>query len=370
MGRLVALDLPGGPGFVAAVRRTWDAGDAVLPVDQRLPRAGKAALLAAMRPAAVIDAAGELTELHDDAPIEAGDAVVVATSGSTGVPRGVVFTHLAVEAAAQACHRRLGVTTDDHWLACIPLSHIGGLGVVCRAIITGTRLTVLPTFDADAVTASGATLVSLVPTALARIDASIFRTVLLGGSRPPRSLPANVVTTYGLTETGGGVVYDGRPLDAIDVRVGDDGEILVAGPSLLRCYRDGSDPRRDGWLHTGDVGAWRPDGTLEVAGRRADLIISGGENVWPEPVEEVLRGHPGVAQVAVIGRPDEAWGEAVTAVVVPAAAADPPALDELRSLVKERLPAYCAPHRLELRDALPTTTSGKPRRAQLRSESR
>jgi O-succinylbenzoic acid--CoA ligase len=367
VARLVALDLAAGPAFVDALRRVWDAGDAALPVDQRLPRTAKAALLAAMRPGAAIGPDGDETVLDGGEPVEPGDALVVATSGSTGTPRGVVFTHLAVEAAARACHRRLAVTGDDHWLACLPLSHIGGLGVVCRSLVTGTRLTVLPGIEGDEVAAAGATLVALVPTALTRVDVSAFRVVLLGGSRPPSALPDNAVTTYGLTESGGGVVYDGHPLDGIEVRVADDGEILVAGPSLLRCYRDGVDPRQDGWLHTGDVGGWGADGRLVVAGRRADLIITGGENVWPEPVEDALRRHPAVADVAVTGLPDDDWGEVVTAFVVPTAGATPPTLDELRAVVKEVLPAFCAPRRLELRQTLPVTTSGKPRRHELRA---
>src|SRR5690606_24006425 len=129
---------------------------------------------------------------------------------------------------------------------------------------------------------AGVTLVSLVPTALARIDPAPFRWIVLGGSRPPDDLPSNVVTTYGMTETGSGIVYDGTPLDGVDVDILTSGEIRVRGAMLLRSYRDGSDPRdSDGFLRTGDVGAWGADGRLQVFGRRGDLIITGGENVWP-----------------------------------------------------------------------------------------
>ena len=134
-----------------------------------------------------------------------------------------MLTHDAVAASAWATSRRLGVTADDHWLACLPLAHVGGLAVVTRALVIGTRLTVLPGFEPDAVTAAGATLVSLVATALRRIDPPPFRTIVLGGAAPPADLPPNVVTTYGMTETGSGVVYDGRPLDGVDVRIDDDG---------------------------------------------------------------------------------------------------------------------------------------------------
>ena len=153
----------------------------------------------------------------------------------------------------------------------------------------------LPRFDPAAVQPSPATLVSLVATALRRIDPTRFRRIVLGGAAPPDDLPANVVTTYGMTETGSGVVYDGVPLDGVEVRIADDGEIHVRGPMLLRAYRGADadvDPRANGWLATGDLGRWLPDGRLAVDGRRGDLIISGGENVWPEPVERAIRRRP------------------------------------------------------------------------------
>ena len=172
-------------------------------------------------------------------------------------------------------------------------------------------------FDAAAAmraAAEGATAVSLVATALQRIDPSVFRVIVLGGARPPADRPANAVTTYGMTETGSGVVYDGRPLDGVEVRIDDAGEIHLRGPMLLRGYRGRHAPPSpvdgDGWLATGDLGRWLPDGRLHVDGRRGELIITGGENVWPEPVEGVLRGLPGVADVVVAGRPDAGVGRA------------------------------------------------------------
>ena len=345
-GRLVALDLPGGPEFVDLLLRIWDRGDAAFPVDQRLPVVAKEAVCTAMR-------------VGDE--IDDGDALVVATSGSTGSPKGVVLTHDAVAASADATSRRLAVTAEDHWLACLPLSHVGGLSVVTRALHTGTKLTVLPGFDADAVTAAGASLVSLVATALQRVDPTIFRTIVLGGSRPPADRPANTVTTYGMTETGSGVVYDGRPLDGVEVRIDGDGEIWLRGPMLMRCYRDGSRPfDTAGWLPTGDLGRWRDDGRLHVEGRRGDLIISGGENVWPEAVEAMLATHPAVADVMVRGVPDAEWGQIVEAVIVPSGA--PPTLDALRGHVKASHPAYMAPRAIRIVDALPRTALGKLRR--------
>ncbi|CAB4899726.1 unannotated protein [freshwater metagenome] len=368
MRRLVALDLPGGAEFVRALRRVWDGGDAALPIDQRLDHTARALVMRAMCAGAVVDASGTTT-LPDGRDIEPGDALVVTTSGSTGDAKGVVLTHAAVAASAEATSERLGVTTDDHWLACLPLSHVGGLSVVTRALHRNVALTVLPRFEADAVAAAaraGATLTSLVNTALARIDPALFRCIVLGGSTPPPVRPPNTVTTYGLTETGSGVVYDGIPLAGVEVQIAADGEILLRCPMMLRSYRDGSSPIDDhGWLHTNDLGRWLPDGRLHVDGRRGDLIISGGENIWPEQVEAVLLRHSAVADVGVAGVPDATWGRAVAAWVVPQDRANPPSLDQLRQFCREHLPAFMAPRAVFVVDTLPRTNLGKLRRSAL-----
>ena len=278
----------------------------------------------------------------------------------------MVLTHHAVDASARATSRRLGVDpASDRWLACLPLAHVGGLAVVTRAILTGTPLTVHDGFDAARVAAASrardpCTLTSLVPTMLRRMDPTGFRTVVLGGSAMPPDLPANAVATYGMTETGSGVVYDGVPLDGVDVRVVA-GQIELRCPMLLRCYRDGTDPRdADGWFPTGDAGAWDATaGRLQVFGRADDVIVTGGENVWPVAVERVLATHARVREVAVVGRPDPEWGQRVTALVVPADPADPPTLDELRDSAKRDLPAYSVPRELVLVTALPRTGLGK-----------
>ena len=280
----------------------------------------------------------------------------------------MVLTHDAVRASARATSARLGVTHADTWLACLPLSHVGGLSVVTRAVLTGTSLVVHDGFDADAVAAAareGATLVSLVPTALRRIDPQLFRWIVLGGSRPPEQLPDNVVTTYGMTETGSGVVYDGLPLHGVEVRIDQHAEIHLRCPMLLRCYRDGSNPCIDGWFATGDLGELADDGRLVVHGRRDELIITGGENVWPATVEAVLALHTAVAEVAVAGVPDPEWGQRVVAWIVPVDTHAPPTLASIRALAIESLPAFMAPKEVHIVDTLPTTTSGKVRRHRL-----
>jgi O-succinylbenzoic acid--CoA ligase len=281
-----------------------------------------------------------------------------------------VLTHHAVASSAGATSTRLRVDlSSDRWLACLPVAHIGGLAVITRALVTGTKLSVLPRFDAvevaRAARVEGATLVALVPTTLARVEAGLFRTVLLGGTTPPPHLPDNVVTTYGMTETGSGVVYDGRPLDGVEARVVE-GEILLRGAMLLRCYRDGCDPKSsDGWLPTGDAGIVAPDGRITVLGRMSDLVITGGENVWPHAVEAAIAVHPLVGEVAVGGRPDPEWGERVVAWVVPADPNEPPDLTTVRTVVADQLPAYAAPRELVLVASLPRSTAGKVARHQL-----
>jgi O-succinylbenzoic acid--CoA ligase len=338
--RLIAVAADG-PAFVDALRRAWDDGDAIAPIDPRLPAPAHRALLDA---------------LAVDHPVEDGDALVIATSGTAGEPKGVVLTHEAIAASARAANTALAATESDTWLACLPLAHIGGLSVILRALQAGTPFT----FDDD----GSATLVSLVPTMLQRRDVSQFRRVLLGGAAAPSGLPTNVVRTYGMTETGSGIAYDGRALDGVELRVDSAGQIHVRGPMLLRCYRDGTDPKdADGWLPTGDAGEI-VDGVLRVAGRIGDVINTGGEKVWPVAVERVLANAPGVAEIAIAGRADPEWGQRVVAFVVPADD-NPPSLDALRDIVKQALPAYCAPRELVLVESLPRTASGKVKRAQL-----
>ncbi len=362
MNRLIALDMPSDAAFVDSIRRIWNAGDAFASIDQRLPTASRVELLHELAPYAVIDASGAETKLPNGRSVEAGDAIVIATSGSTGAPKGVVLTHPGINASAAASNDRLGTSSSDHWLACLPLSHVGGISVVTRAWHAKCQLTVHPTFDATLVQAStraGVTMTSLVATALTRVDASLFRLILVGGSSVPSPLPNNVIPTYGMTESGGGIFYDGFALNGVKSRIAPDGEIQIKAPMLARCYRDGSPVTdTDGWFNSGDIGFIDGEGRLVVRGRRDDLIITGGEHVWPQQVEAVLSLHPRIQEVVVRGIPDPIWGHRVVAWVT-TDDGESLSLDEARSWVKDTLPRYCAPKAIHVMTALPRTPSGK-----------
>ncbi len=374
--RLVALDLPPGTAFVEELRKCWDDGDAVLPIDPRLAPPAKAALLDVLRPEAIVDPSGR-SNRDDGVPVLDGDALVVATSGTTGEPKGVVLTHDAVAASAKATNARLGVDpATDRWLATLPVAHIGGLSVVTRALANSTPITIVDRFDPEIVNAArftGHTRTSLVVTALQRVATEGWRTILVGGSAMPESLPDNCVRTYGMTETGSGVVYDGFALEGVGITLGEDGEILIDAPMLLRAYRaadgaatpEGLDPKDGaGRFPTNDAGRFRADGRLEVLGRRGDVIVTGGEKVWPDAVERVLRSAFAEFDAAVAGQPDPEWGQRVTLFV--AAGTTPPSLDEVRSVVRDSLAGYCAPRALVILDGpLPRTSSGKVNRALL-----
>lgn len=364
VNELVCLDVPCGEAMIQRIRRAWGAGDAVFPLDQRFPPAERQRVLDAIKPTVIFD--GDSDTTRSGVRVEDGDAVVVATSGTTGTPKGVIHTHDSVQASAFATSERLGVTESDTWFACLPPAHIGGFSVLLRSIITNTPVITTPQFSVETYNDAadhGATLVSLVPTALARVDADRYRTIVLGGSRPPENLPDNCVTTYGMTETGSGVFYNRCPLPGVDVDIRD-GVIYLRAPMMMRGYRNAEtaiDP--DGWFRTGDLGSFE-NNLITVFGREGDLIITGGENVWPETVEERLRQHPNITDVCVAGVSDNEWGQVVTAWVVPKDSTCP-TLDDIRGFVKETLPAHCAPKALIYVPEIPRTALGKPRRSEL-----
>jgi len=371
-----------GPRFLDEVLRAWDAGNAVAPVDLRLAEPAQRVLLQEIRPSVIVDDNGERFSQPDALAVEEGDALVIASSGTTSTgpiprPKGVVLTRDAMLASALATSARIGADPSrDRWLCCLPLAHIGGFALLARAILTDTPLVIHPSFDAEAVIAEarrGATLVSLVPTTLERIDPGLFRVIVLGGSKPPRRLPSNVIPTYGLTETGSGVVYGGRPLDGVEVDLVPDartesgqGRIRLRCPMLARAYRDGSPVAgSDGFFDTGDAGFFDQHGHLEVVGRLDELIVTGGEKVWPGAVEEVVGRLPSVAEVAIAGVPDATWGQRVVAWVVPAEPSSPPSLEEIKAAVRAELAPWAAPKQVVIVDCLPRTSLGKPRRSRL-----
>lgn len=382
---LHATFLPPGPLLLRRLAAALDgSGPAICPLSPDLPAPARSALLAVLRPARVETTDG--TTAYDcgpgcapSPPVADDTAVLVATSGSTGEPKIVELSAAALRHSATATLTRIGAAPGESWLCCLPTSHIAGLQVLVRSLVAGTAPVIQPRFDVGAVTASGAAHVSLVPTQLRRLldtgaDLSAFRTILLGGAAAPpglvdaaRNAGGRVLTTYGMSETCGGCVYDGIPLDGVSADIGVDGRIRLAGPVLFSGYRLRPGPTaavRDGrWFVTQDLGAIE-DGRLRVRGRADDVINTGGEKVVAGEVAAVLARHPAVRDVAVVGRADPEWGERVTAVVVPED--DAPKLPELRAWVRERLPAHAAPRELELVDAIPLLPSGKPDLERLR----
>jgi O-succinylbenzoic acid--CoA ligase len=348
--------------------------------------------------------------LRGDLDLEAVQGIVY-TSATSGRPKGALLTFGNHWWSAVGSALRLGLRPDDRWLAALPLWHVGGLAIVWRSAIYGITMVLHDGFDAGAanreIDDGAVTVVSVVATMLERMLASrggrpfppTLRCVLLGGGPASadllercRALGVPVAGTYGLTETASQVATldpegsarkpgsAGQPLLPTRVRVDADGreaapneigEILVAGPTVMRGYarrpEETAQALRDGWLHTGDLGYLDGDGDLYVVDRRDDLIISGGENVYPAEVEAILCRHPAVADAAVVAVADAEWGQAVGAAVVlrPGASAAP---EDLRAFCGGRLARYKTPRHVWFVAALPRSAGGKLLRREIREQ--
>ncbi|APU12584.1 MULTISPECIES: o-succinylbenzoate--CoA ligase [Actinoalloteichus] len=369
---------------VDAVARALDGGPALLPLPAD-PEDERARLVAALRPDQPVD---------DDAV-----AVIVPTSGSTGTPKGVLLTAAALRASATATHDRLGGA--GRWLLALPVRHIAGIQVVTRSLLAGAAPVVLDSaagFRPDRFAAAaqatladgGRCYTSLVPTQLSRLvtegGAGLaalrrFDAVLCGGAATPPALLARALaegvavrTTYGMSETAGGCVYDGLPLADVGVRPAPGtgpAPVALAGPMLALGYR--LDPEGsaaafvDGWFQTGDLGEVDEHGVLQVLGRADDLINSGGVKIAPVLVEQVLTAQPGVAEACVVGLGDPEWGELVAAVVVPVDAASPPETAGLLAAVRDRLGAASTPKICRVAPSLPVRGPGKVDRLAVRA---
>jgi o-succinylbenzoate---CoA ligase len=388
----VPITMPAGAEYAVALHALMKLGAVACPLDPRLGAAERGRALTGGPPALELAAAEDLGGHEADLPLlgelDLGETMTrIMTSGTSGSSRAVQLTYGNHLWSAVGSAFNLGVDPADRWLCCAPLFHVSGLSILVRSAIYGTTAVVHDGFDVDRVAESlerdGITIVSLVTTMLTRLlDAGAAierpRAILVGGGPVPDEvlsealgLGATVVQTYGLTETCSQVTTlspdeaerkrgsAGRPLLTTHVRIAD-GEILVQGPTVAPGTAD-----QEGWLHTGDSGRIDSEGFLWVDGRRDDVIVTGGENVAPEEVEEVLAAHPDVLDAAVIGRPDPDWQNAVVAVIVAREGAEPEP-EGLRSWCSSRLASFKVPKRFELADQLPRTGSGKLRRAALR----
>jgi O-succinylbenzoic acid--CoA ligase len=391
-GRPVAIALPGGLAFAQALHSCLLIGAPAVPVDLRLSAAERERILE--RVAVLVDEPlPERGALAPAAPVRHdldATAVVVHTSGTTSSPRPVELTYGNLLWSALGSAVALGLDPRERWLCALPVSHVGGLSILLRSAIYATTAVVHERFEADRVLSAlrtgQVTLVSLVATTLSRLlDAGVsaapaLRCALIGGGPVAGALIERahaarvpVSLTYGLTESCSQVttapvgqmqapgLSAGPPLFCTGVEIAGDGEILVRGPTVAPGAL-----APDGWLHTGDLGCIDEEGGLLVTGRKADTIVSGGENVAPAEVEAVLESHPDVLEAAVLGRLDPQWGEAVTAIVVarPGVALEG---EVLRAHCARALAPYKVPKRVVLSAGpLPRTRSGKLLRRTLR----
>lgn len=364
MASLTALDFPLGPDLEHALYECVATGRAFSVLDQRVSKSRRQEELRALGATHVRDADGTRALPHG---LEVDDDIglVLLTSGSSGPPKGVEHTWAALRASAEITQESLRGDSAPIWFPCLPPNHIGGLAVLLRAVFSDAHLL---WGDGDAISSApvqGATHISLVRAQLFRHDVSGYTAVLLGGARPPGDLPDNVIATWGMTETGSGVVYNGRPLRGVKL-MAVDGEICVQSPTLFRSYRDGSRPRISGpgvtgdWFPTGDAGDI-VDGVLRIRGRLNYVINTGGEKVWPEDLESVISAIPTVRDVAVTARDDPEWGQRIVALVV----SDDNLDGAIAAAANERIGPWAKPKEIRYVTSIPRTPNGKIRRQAL-----
>jgi O-succinylbenzoic acid--CoA ligase len=328
------------------------------------------------------------TPVEVPSALDPDTAVVIATSGSTGEPKLVMLAADALRASAAATAARLG--GPARWLLALPAEHVAGVQVIVRALLAGAPPVIQDLragFRPDDFAATSAALdeaprrcTSLVPTQLSRLlddgGAGLaalrrYDAVLVGGAALDPVLRARAdaagvrtVATYGMSETAGGCVYDGVPLDGVTADLDADGRILLGGPTLATGYAGRPDLTAaafvDGRFRTGDLGRWT-GGRLEVLGRADDVVVTGGEKVAPAAVEQVLGAQDGVRAACVVGVPDLQWGSVVAAALV-VDPARPPDEGVLREAVRASLGRAAVPRRVRVVDALPLRGVGKPDR--------
>lgn len=417
---LGAVLLPLNPRLAVqeAVYILHDSGASLLvdsddPGARRVARAAGGLARAVLRGAQLRAEAGNPARLTRRGPLCEDPEEILAlvyTSGTTGRPKGALLSAAGFRASAQASAALLGTGPDARWLACMPLFHVGGLSILLRACLAGSTVVVQSGFDpagvAEALEQRGITGVSLVATMLMRLLEARgerrapegLRWVLLGGGPAPTALLERahalgypLAPTYGLTEAASQVAtrlpadtappFDARlcRLPGMELKVVDSagqtlppeiaGEICVRGDALMKGYLGQPEATarafQEGWLHTGDLGILDSEGRLRVLDRRDDLIVSGGENVYPAEIEAVLASHPAVREAAVVGETDAEFGARPVAWWV-AEVADSPAPD-LAAYCRERLAGYKIPGRFVCIAELPRNAAGKLMRGKLRA---
>jgi o-succinylbenzoate---CoA ligase len=362
MTDVVAIEGTLGPDLLSAIRRCLDRGEAFAVLNPADAPPRRTAVLAALAPRWVESADGERSAYEHALPVEEGDGALVLTSGTSGAPKVAILTRAALEASATLTTAALQRTSHDQWFACLPAFHIGGLATLLRGELTGRSTIFGDPRDPDLARAAGATHVSVVRTLLARHAYDAYACVLLGGGRPPEERPANVVTTWGMTETGSGVVYDGRPLPGVRLALDGAGQLWVASPTLLRAYRHDATPLHEGpdgspgWFATGDAATWDGD-QLRVLGRMAYVINTGGEKVWPEDIEVLIGATLTDVDVAIRGEEDAEWGQRVVCCVTRELTENEQAT--VRETICQHHGAHAVPKAYRVVTAIPRTANGK-----------